>query len=72
MIAILSVTAFVVKILCNRDRNEAAELRQRFGEPEKHIEFQDGLDHWRVEWYEGRAYTFRNDVLYKPHLQENH
>ena len=65
MIAILSATAFVVRMLVNRDRNETARLREQLGTPDKSIEFQEGFDHWRVEWYGNRAYIFRNAVLYR-------
>ena len=65
MIAILSATAFVVKILVNRDQNEVAELHKRLGRPDRSIEFQEGFDHWRMEWYGNCAYIFRNGVLYK-------
>ena len=69
MIAILSVTAFVVKALVNRDQKEATRLHERLGAPDRSIEFQEGFDHWRMEWYGDRAYIFRNGVLYR---QEAH
>ncbi len=70
MIAILSAAAFVVKILVNRDRSETAKLRERLGKPDRSMEFQEGFDHWRVEWYGDHAYIFRNGVFYsqKPGL----
>jgi hypothetical protein len=63
MIAILSVTAFVIKMLIDRDRKELAGLREKLGPPDRAIEFQEGFDHWRVEWYGGNVYVFRNGVL---------
>jgi hypothetical protein len=65
MIAILSVTAFVIKMLIDRDRKELAGLREKLGPPDRAIEFQEGFDHWRVEWYGDRVCVFRNGVLYK-------
>ncbi len=67
MIAILSATAFVIKMLVNREQNEVAELHKRIGKPDRSIEFQKGFDHWRVEWYGNRTYTFRNGVLYRQY-----
>jgi hypothetical protein len=63
MIAILSVTAFVIKMLIDRDRKELAGIREKLGPPDRAIEFQEGFDHWRVEWYGGNVYVFRNGVL---------
>ena len=65
MIAVLSATAFVVKILVNRDQNRTARLREQLGTPDKSIEFQEGFDHLRVEWYGKDAYIFRNGVFYR-------
>lgn len=65
MIAILSVAAFVIKMLADRDRKELARLREELGPPDRAIEFQEGFDHWRVEWYGDNVYVFRNGVLYK-------
>jgi hypothetical protein len=65
MIAILSVTAFVIKMLVDRDRKELAGLREELGPPDRAIEYQEGFDHWRVEWYGDRVYVFRNGVLCK-------
>ncbi len=65
MIAILSVTAFVVKMLVDRDRREVAGLREKLGPPDRAVEFQEGFDHWRVEWYGDRVCVLRNGVLYK-------
>ncbi len=65
MIAILLATAYVVNMLVNRDRKEAIRLHERLGAPDRSVEFQEGFDHWRVEWYGDKVYTFRNGVLYK-------
>jgi len=64
MIATLSAVAFVVKMLVDRDRKEVARLHERLGLPDRSVEFQEGFDRWRVEWYENRVYIFRNGVLY--------
>ena len=65
MIAILSAAAFVVKMLINRDRGEVAKLREQLGAPDRIMEYQEGFDHWRVEWYGNRSYIFRNGLLYR-------
>jgi hypothetical protein len=65
MIAILSVTAFVIKMLIDRDRKELAGLREKLGTPDRAIEYQEGFDHWRIEWYGDNVYIFRNGVLYR-------
>jgi hypothetical protein len=67
MTAILLATAFVVKILVGRDKEEAVRLHEWLGPPDRSMEFQEGFDHWRVEWYGDRVYTFRNGVLQKQH-----
>ena len=64
MIAILLVTAAIVKILVDRDRKEVTRLHDRLGPPDGSVEFREGFDHWRVEWYGSRVYIFRNGVLY--------
>lgn len=64
MAAILSVTAFVIKILVNKDRNEANKLHQRLGEPDRSAEFQEGFHRWRMEWYGDSVYVFRDGVLH--------
>ncbi len=64
MIAILSVTAFVIKMLVDRDRKEVARLHEKLGPADKSIESQEGFDHWRMEWYGDRVYTFRNGVFF--------
>ena len=67
MIVILSVTAFAIKMLVNRDRKEVARLHERLGLPDKSTEFQKGFDRWRVEWYGNHVYVFRNGVLHRQH-----
>ncbi len=64
MIAILLAAAFVVKILVDNDREEAVRLHEHLGPPDRSMEFQEGFDHWRMEWYGNRVYVFRNGVLY--------
>ena len=71
MIAILSATAFIVRMLVDRDRKEAVRLHERLGSPDSSIEFQEGFDHWRVEWYGNHVYIFRNGVLYRQHLDRS-
>ncbi len=65
MITILSAAAFVVKVLINRDRNETIMLHRQLGQPDKSMEFREGFDRWRVEWYGDRAYIFRNGMLHR-------
>ena len=65
MIVILSATAFFVKMLIDRERRDAARLREELGTPDRSIEFQEGFDCWIVEWYGENVYVFRNGVLYK-------
>ena len=65
MIAILSATALIIKMLIDRDRREVAGLRVKLGPPDRAIEYQEGFDHWRVEWYGDNVYVFRNGVLYE-------
>ena len=67
MIAILSAVTVVVKMLVDRDRGEAAILREKLGLPDSSIQFQKGFDHWQVEWYKNNVYIFRNGFLYKQH-----
>ncbi len=69
MIVVLSATAFVVKMLVQRDKKEAVELHEKLGMPDKSMEFREGFDHWRVEWYGDRVYVFRNGVLHKQYQQ---
>ncbi|MFC1714338.1 hypothetical protein ACFL6S_11780 [Candidatus Poribacteria bacterium] len=65
MIAVLSTAAFVVKMLVKRDQDKTARLREQLGAPDKSMEYKEGFDLWRVEWYGGRSYIFRNGVLYR-------
>ena len=67
MVAILSVTALVVRMLIERDRNETAKLHQKLGAPDRSIEFQEGFCHWRVEWHGNSVYIFRDGSLYEQH-----
>ena len=70
MIAILLASALVVRTLVNRDRKEVAQLHERLGPPDRSIEFQEGFDRWRLEWYGDQVYTLRNGVLYKHRLKQ--
>jgi hypothetical protein len=70
MIAILLATALVVRMLINRDRKEVAQLHERLGAPDRSMEFQEGFDRWRLEWYGDQVYTLRNGVLYKHRLKQ--
>ena len=67
MMAILLATALVVKMLVDRDQKEVAEIRARLGQPDRSIEFREGFDHWRMEWYEEHVYIFRNGILHKEY-----
>ena len=63
MVAILTVAAFVVKIMVRKDRNETVKIHERLGKPDRIVEFQEGFDHWRMEWYGDLVYVFCNGVL---------
>lgn len=63
MVGILSATAFVVKMLVNRDQGAIDKLRESLGTPDRIIEFQKGFDHWRLEWYGENVYYFRNGFV---------
>ncbi len=63
MVVILSVTAFLVKKLVNRDIDKTIKVREELGKPDRHIEFHEGFDYWRVEWYGDDVYVFRNDIF---------
>ena len=63
MVAILSATAFIVKKLADRDIKETARIRENLGSPDRVIEFQEGFDHWRIEWHANYIYAFRNGLF---------
>ncbi len=63
MVAVLSVTSFVVKKLVNRDIRETTKIHKKLGKPDKVIEFQEGFDYWRMEWHGDYVYAFRNGVF---------
>lgn len=69
MITILAITAFVTKILVQRDKETAAEIHEKLGDPDRSMEFREGFDHWRVEWYGDRVYIIRNGILHKQYQQ---
>ena len=70
MVAILLAAALVVRILVNKDKKEVAHLHERLGAPDRSMEFQEGFDQWRLEWYGDQVYTLRNGVLYKHRLKQ--
>jgi hypothetical protein len=63
MVAILSVNAFIVKKLVDRDINKTISIHKNLGLPDRVVEYQEGFDHWRIEWYGDYIYTFRNGVF---------
>lgn len=67
MVVILSAAAFVVKMLVDRDRKEADKIHEKLGPPDRIVEFQEGFDHWRIEWYRDKIYIFRNGALFKSY-----
>ncbi len=66
MVGVLSVAAFVVKMLNDNDHKAVARLHKTLGQPDKIIEYQKGFDHWRLEWYGDKIYFFRNGVIHEP------
>jgi len=63
MVAILSINAFIVKKLVNKDIRVTTKIRKNLGIPDKVIEFQEGFDYWRMEWHGNYVYAFRNGVF---------
>lgn len=64
MIAVLSATAYINKKLIDRDIHKTDMIRQSLSKPDKIIEFQEGFDKWRVEWYGDSVYVFKNGIFY--------
>ena len=72
MVVIISVTAFLVKKLVNRDVNKTIKIREELGKPDRYIEFQEGFDSWRTEWYGDDVYVFRDGIFsHKMKLSAN-
>ena len=72
MVGILSITAFIVKKLVDRDIDKTAKVRQNLGTADKVMEFRDGFDQWCMEWHGNFVYTFKNGIfLRKQELQVN-
>jgi len=63
MFAILSVTAFIVKKLVDKDVNDTVKIRKNLGTPDRAIDFREGFDQWRIEWHGNYVYAFRNGVF---------
>jgi hypothetical protein len=63
MVAVLSVTAFFVKKLVDRDINKTVMIRKELSTPDRYVEFQQGFDSWRVEWHGENIYVFRNGIF---------
>jgi hypothetical protein len=63
MVAILSVTAFFVKKLVDKDIKKTAKIRKELNTPDRYVEFHEGFDSWRVEWHGEYIYVFRNGVF---------
>lgn len=64
MIAILSATAFATKKLVDRDIRKTSAIRKNLSKPDRVIEFQDGFDKWRIEWYGNSVYVFKNGIFH--------
>ncbi|MBD3182473.1 hypothetical protein GF312_09290 [Candidatus Poribacteria bacterium] len=63
MIAVLFTSAYVVKRFIKRDRKTADAVRKELGKPDRVLEFQDGFDHWKIEWYGEKILAFRNGYI---------
>ena len=63
MVVVLSVTAFFVKKLVDRDINKTVMIRKELNTPDRYVEFREGFDSWRVEWHGENIYVFRNGVF---------
>ena len=63
MVGILSITAFMVKKLVDRDNDKTAKVRQNLGTADKVMEFRDGFDQWHTEWHGDFVYTFKNGIF---------
>jgi len=64
MVAILGTAAIIVKVLINREHKAVINLHESLGPPDRFLEFQQGFDHWRIEWYGDSFYVFRNGFIY--------
>lgn len=70
MVGILSITAFIVKKLVDKDIDKTAKLCQNLGTADKAIEFENGFDQWHIEWHGNFVYTFKNGIFqYKQELK---
>ncbi|MGB9598161.1 MAG: hypothetical protein ACPL7B_17875 [Candidatus Poribacteria bacterium] len=71
MVVILSLSAFINKKLVDKDVRKTARIRQELATPDKAMEFQDGFDKWRIEWYGNTIYVFKNGIFYyKRNLED--
>jgi hypothetical protein len=65
MVAILLTTAFIFKLLVRRDMEETQRIYETLGKPDKSVEFREGFNLWRIDWYGDDVYIFRNGIIYK-------
>ena len=60
---ILSGLAYATHVLVKRDRRATEKLEFRLGPPDRIVQFERGFDAWRINYYRGQCYLFRNDRL---------
>lgn len=65
MALILSGIAVTVKLLIHMDHNNMKLIHAKYGNPDNFIEFRNGLDLLRVEFYGDKVFVYRNERLIK-------
>jgi len=63
LVFILFGIGVLTKYLIHSDQKAIENLHAKLGQPDRVVEYQKGFDHWRIEWYDGKRYKFRNGVL---------
>jgi len=63
LVFILFGIGVLTKYLIHSEQKKVDDLHVKLGEPERVVEYQKGFEHWRIEWYDGKKYKFRNGVL---------
>ena len=63
LICLLLGIGVLTKHLIHSDQKMVEELHAKLGQPHQVVEYQKGFDLWRIEWYDGKQYKFRNGVF---------
>ena len=71
LVAILSGVAIFTRYLVKHEIHTSKKLHLRLGTPNRVVEFERGVNRYRIEWYSDHAYIFRNDVLHKISKHES-